>query len=71
MYRSWGKFSIYLSSPSFADVIDTDIRSFMREWFPKEVKAKQKENDDEIHQELVIQTQAGVVHPGNKDCLIM
>lgn len=27
------------------------LRSFMKEWFPKEVKAKQKENDEEIVKE--------------------
>lgn len=34
-----------------ADSLDTAVMSYMKEWFPKEVKAKQKENSAEIEQE--------------------
>ncbi|WVF67671.1 hypothetical protein IAT40_002430 [Kwoniella sp. CBS 6097] len=30
------------------DSLDLTVMNFMKEWFPKEVKAKQRENDDEL-----------------------
>lgn len=53
------------SAPDRAHREYTDRYRFMKEWFPKEVKEKQKENAEEIAGE-----QMGVVHqdPG---CLIM
>ncbi len=43
----------------------------MKEWFPKEVKVKQKENDDEINKEIMVQAQTGAGGTGNKECVIM
>ncbi|WVO24037.1 uncharacterized protein IAS62_005398 [Cryptococcus decagattii] len=31
--------------------LDLTVMNFMKEWFPKEVKVKQKENDEEIVKE--------------------
>jgi hypothetical protein len=43
----------------------------MKEWFPKEVKEKQKENDDEINREIMAMAQTGQGGAGSKDCVIM
>lgn len=39
--------------------------SFMKEWFPKEVKVKQKENDEEVVKEHA--TEVGM----RSDCVVM
>ncbi|AAW44448.1 conserved hypothetical protein [Cryptococcus deneoformans JEC21] len=36
--------------------LDLTVMNFMKEWFPKEVKAKQKENDEEIVKEQARET---------------
>jgi hypothetical protein len=44
----------------------------MKEWFPKEVKMKQKENDEEINRELMSYAQGGAGGgSGGKECVIM
>jgi hypothetical protein len=44
----------------------------MKEWFPKEVKMKQKENDAEINKEMMDYMQSAQGGgAGGKDCIIM
>ncbi|KAI9637719.1 uncharacterized protein MKK02DRAFT_43647 [Dioszegia hungarica] len=54
------------------DSLDVQVMSYMKEWFPKEVKMKQKENDEEINRELMSYTQGGAGGgSGGKECVIM
>ncbi|WVQ79771.1 hypothetical protein IAT38_001871 [Cryptococcus sp. DSM 104549] len=45
--------------------LDMTVMNFMKEWFPKEVKAKQKENEAEVNKEMAME--AGV----DTRCVIM
>lgn len=64
MFRSWGELS-------YGRRLTKLTNRYMKEWFPKEVKEKQKENDDEVNREMMTLAQQGQGGAGNKDCIIM